>query len=486
MHGSKKFMPKRKLNQKRVSGKRSKSNESKHSFQLHIPGYNYCGPGTVDFSKKPVNKLDSLCRQHDLDYQEILESGENPYTTYNWADAKFERAVRKLRGEQRGFASKLVETTFRAKREILAGDEKMEEPHKKLTLKVNESISERSESDQKLTSAMPRTKRNSKGRRTGRKGSRRVSVRSSGRSSGTASRGVRRRAKSTNGRGNSSIKTLKKVIAKSLSPPLSSQEQISYAHAIGASSYWYCPTMLVSAGPTYTDISPFGAVGAMRAIGNVSTATTVPEMYFNYRSIVHRITNHSNSTMHVTCYKLFLKRAIGAVGMYLLDATNLIDTTIYTGDAGNTQFNFVSDFTGTSSKIFSPSEIPGVHSKFKFVTKKYKLEPGETCVIKHSSKKSHLFRKSDYEQEQGWTDYQFVKGDMAMLIRIDSELQLDHTLPNGVSYTVQSAATETTVSSSMRKKAVLQPIVYEKVSTTYLGTDPHIIDQTMTDQTDIN
>ena len=34
----------------------------------HIPGYNYCGPGTEDFSLDPVNELDRACRSHDLAY----------------------------------------------------------------------------------------------------------------------------------------------------------------------------------------------------------------------------------------------------------------------------------------------------------------------------------------------------------------------------------------------------------------------------------
>lgn len=34
----------------------------------HIPGYNYCGPGTEDFTATPANALDSACRQHDLAY----------------------------------------------------------------------------------------------------------------------------------------------------------------------------------------------------------------------------------------------------------------------------------------------------------------------------------------------------------------------------------------------------------------------------------
>ena len=35
---------------------------------IHIPGYNYCGPGTEDFTAQPVNALDAACRRHDLAY----------------------------------------------------------------------------------------------------------------------------------------------------------------------------------------------------------------------------------------------------------------------------------------------------------------------------------------------------------------------------------------------------------------------------------
>ena len=34
----------------------------------HIPGYNYCGPGTSDFGARPRNALDACCRKHDLAY----------------------------------------------------------------------------------------------------------------------------------------------------------------------------------------------------------------------------------------------------------------------------------------------------------------------------------------------------------------------------------------------------------------------------------
>lgn len=42
-------------------------------FELHIPGYNYCGPGTrlskrLMSGSKPINKLDEACMEHDIKY----------------------------------------------------------------------------------------------------------------------------------------------------------------------------------------------------------------------------------------------------------------------------------------------------------------------------------------------------------------------------------------------------------------------------------
>lgn len=42
-------------------------------FELHLPGYNYCGPGTklserIKREDKGVNKLDEYCKQHDIAY----------------------------------------------------------------------------------------------------------------------------------------------------------------------------------------------------------------------------------------------------------------------------------------------------------------------------------------------------------------------------------------------------------------------------------
>lgn len=44
-------------------------------FEMHIPGYNYCGPGTklqkrLERGDLPKNKLDEACREHDIAYSQ--------------------------------------------------------------------------------------------------------------------------------------------------------------------------------------------------------------------------------------------------------------------------------------------------------------------------------------------------------------------------------------------------------------------------------
>jgi len=43
--------------------------------ELHIPGYNYCGPFTnldkrLGRGEEPVNKLDAACKEHDIFYHD--------------------------------------------------------------------------------------------------------------------------------------------------------------------------------------------------------------------------------------------------------------------------------------------------------------------------------------------------------------------------------------------------------------------------------
>jgi hypothetical protein len=49
--------------------------------ELHIPGYNYCGPFTkldkrLARGDEPVNKLDAACKEHDIFYRDHKDTNE--------------------------------------------------------------------------------------------------------------------------------------------------------------------------------------------------------------------------------------------------------------------------------------------------------------------------------------------------------------------------------------------------------------------------
>lgn len=67
------------------SNKKNKKNKEKRAYglidhivnklpEIHIPGYQYCGPGTdlkkrLERGDRGINKLDEACKDHDLAYQ---------------------------------------------------------------------------------------------------------------------------------------------------------------------------------------------------------------------------------------------------------------------------------------------------------------------------------------------------------------------------------------------------------------------------------
>lgn len=85
---------------------------------FHIPGYNYCGPGTWDFTKKPKNKLDKACKAHDLSYQKNYKNKYgvkvHPYFNYTSSDDTLQKEAAK----SSGIAAKLVGTVFKIKKLI--------------------------------------------------------------------------------------------------------------------------------------------------------------------------------------------------------------------------------------------------------------------------------------------------------------------------------------------------------------------------------
>ena len=98
-------------------------------FELHVPGYNFCGPGTrlrkrLARGDAGVNKLDESCKAHDLQYQEHqdLESRRRADLELNLAADERLKAKDSSLGER--ITAAAVRTAMALKRKLGAGVKK--------------------------------------------------------------------------------------------------------------------------------------------------------------------------------------------------------------------------------------------------------------------------------------------------------------------------------------------------------------------------
>ncbi|XP_060856638.1 uncharacterized protein LOC132934343 [Metopolophium dirhodum] len=99
---------------------------NKLPLEIHVPGYQYCGPGTnlkkrLAHGNKGINPLDSACRDHDIAYDR-----SNSITDRNEADYILEhRAWDRFKAKDSSLKEKAVAwgvtTAMKAKRKIGAG-----------------------------------------------------------------------------------------------------------------------------------------------------------------------------------------------------------------------------------------------------------------------------------------------------------------------------------------------------------------------------
>lgn len=87
--------------------------KEKNQREYHLPGYNYCGPGTKVVTRlvrgdKGINDLDEACRRHDVDY--YMYAGDNE--KIRESDLKLRRIAKKIGG----FYGKLIDKVFSSKR----------------------------------------------------------------------------------------------------------------------------------------------------------------------------------------------------------------------------------------------------------------------------------------------------------------------------------------------------------------------------------
>jgi len=85
----------------------------KENREFHIPGYNFCGPGTKVFTRlirgdKGINKLDEACKCHDIEY--LMHAGDDKSL------AESDDRLRKAAKIVGGISASLVDKVFLMKR----------------------------------------------------------------------------------------------------------------------------------------------------------------------------------------------------------------------------------------------------------------------------------------------------------------------------------------------------------------------------------
>lgn len=89
-------------------------------FELHLPGYNYCGPGTnlkkrLLRGDKGVNKLDEACKYHDIAYSNYSKLSDRHKADLNLLDMAKKRIHSKDANKGEKLASWLVSKVMKAK-----------------------------------------------------------------------------------------------------------------------------------------------------------------------------------------------------------------------------------------------------------------------------------------------------------------------------------------------------------------------------------
>lgn len=89
-------------------------------FELHLPGYNYCGPGTKLKERllrgdKGVNKLDEACMQHDIAYSNFSDLDNRHKADLQLMNMAKKRLLSKDSSKGEKLASWLVNKVMKAK-----------------------------------------------------------------------------------------------------------------------------------------------------------------------------------------------------------------------------------------------------------------------------------------------------------------------------------------------------------------------------------
>jgi len=109
---------------------------NKLPFEAHLPGYNYCGPGTrleerLSKNIPGVNKLDDACKSHDIAYSKSNDLSERRQTDKILEDEAWERVKSKDASFREKSAALVVTAAMKAKRKLGMGLKRCKGKNKK-------------------------------------------------------------------------------------------------------------------------------------------------------------------------------------------------------------------------------------------------------------------------------------------------------------------------------------------------------------------
>lgn len=108
-------------------------------FELHIPGYQFCGPGThlkkrISLGQKGVNQLDTACREHDIAYSNSKDIKERHKADKSLAAAAKQIATTKDTKLGQRIAATLTWGFMNAKRKMGMGMNKKKNRKRKIRI----------------------------------------------------------------------------------------------------------------------------------------------------------------------------------------------------------------------------------------------------------------------------------------------------------------------------------------------------------------
>lgn len=106
-------------------------------FELHLPGYQYCGPGTklkkrLQKGEKGINPLDAACKVHDIAYTQKSDINQRHQADKELAERAWERVVAKDSSLGEKINSYLVTNAMKAKVKLGMGIRKKKSSEKRV------------------------------------------------------------------------------------------------------------------------------------------------------------------------------------------------------------------------------------------------------------------------------------------------------------------------------------------------------------------